>query len=231
MPEALLSNSSRGSVRRASRSAGSIPALLLVFPAALAFALVHDDARDRLRHASVIAPLVYEESAEVRIALSDASLADAKADAIASAVARRYRVSAFAMRDVVDAAFVEARRNRLDPLLILAIIAVESRFNPIAQSQLGAMGLMQIIPRFHADKLSADDAESVLEPDINIRVGAHVLKDCIARGGNEIAGLQLYNGNPSDSSNAYANKVHAERERLQASLRRAGVTSSRVPIA
>ena len=235
MPAVLLVKQKLGHVpRKLSRSAGFIPALALIVPAALAFALVHDDARERLQRAPrVVAPTVVAQSAP--LAPDTVSLAelpdDNEVDALASSVARRYRVSALAMRDVVDAAYDEARRNRLDPLLILAIIAVESRFNPIAQSEMGAMGLMQIVPRYHADKLAADDVASVLDPETNIRVGAHVLKDCIARGGNEVAGLQLYNGSPDDASNAYAHKVRAERQRLQASLRRAGVSAPRGPVA
>ena len=94
-------------------------------------------------------------------------------------------------------------RAAIDPLFIVAVIAVESRFNPIAQSDGGAMGLMQVIPHFHADKFDAK-AGSVFDPETNIQLGATVLKDYISKGGTEIAGLQLYNGSSGDLANSYA---------------------------
>jgi soluble lytic murein transglycosylase-like protein len=134
-------------------------------------------------------------------------------------VARRYRVSLEATRSVVGAAYRAGSRSGVDPLLIVAVIAVESRFNPIAQSVGGAMGLMQVIPHYHADKFDAK-LGSVLDPETNIQLGATVLKDSIKRGGTEIAGLQLYNGSFGDPANGYATRVLAEKQRLQDALRR-----------
>jgi soluble lytic murein transglycosylase-like protein len=141
-------------------------------------------------------------------------------DALVAALARKYRVSTDATKDVVDAAYAEAGRNGLDPLLVIAVIAVESRFNPIAQSDGGALGLMQVIPRYHADKFDAAGGESMLDPRVNIQVGVAVLKEYIRRGGTEIAGLQLYNGAIEDETSAYAHKVLAEKQRLQSLVRR-----------
>jgi soluble lytic murein transglycosylase-like protein len=59
----------------------------------------------------------------------------------------------------------------------------------------------------------------VLDPEINIQVGATVLKEYIARGGSQVNGLQRYNGSTGDPSNAYANKVLGEREWLQRALK------------
>ncbi len=141
-------------------------------------------------------------------------------EGLVAALARKYRVSSEATRDMVDAAYVEARRNGLDPLLIIAVIAIESRFNPIAQSDGGALGLMQVIPRYHGDKFDAAGGESMLDPRTNIQVGAAVLKEYIRRGGTEIAGLQLYNGALDDETSAYAHKVLAEKQRLKSMIRR-----------
>ena len=121
---------------------------------------------------------------------------------------------------MVRSAYREGRRNELDPLLILAVIAVESRFNPIAESEQGAVGLMQIVPRFHMDKVATGDAPTFLLPHANIAIGARILKDSIRRGGGEIAGLQLYNGSFDDETRAYANRVQAERRRLEDALPR-----------
>ena len=113
---------------------------------------------------------------------------DPNAELVAGFVARHYRVARDSARDMVHAAYREGRRNDIDPLLILAVIAVESRFNPIAESEQGAVGLMQIVPRFHMDKVATGDAPSFLLPHANIAIGARILKDSIRRGGGEIAG-------------------------------------------
>ncbi|HWZ74195.1 MAG TPA: transglycosylase SLT domain-containing protein [Casimicrobiaceae bacterium] len=142
-------------------------------------------------------------------------------ETLARVVGIKYRISHDITREFVGTAYLEAKRNRLDPLLIVAVMAVESGFNPAAQSDGGAIGLMQVIPRYHPDKFSAARGESVRDPSTNIRVGSQALKEYIVRGGTEAAGLQLYNGAAGDTSNAYATKVAAERQRLQDAMRRA----------
>jgi soluble lytic murein transglycosylase-like protein len=141
-------------------------------------------------------------------------------DALATSLAKRYRVSSDATRNVVTTAYREGSRIGVDPLLIIAVIAVESRFNPIAESEMGAQGLMQVIPRFHKEHLEGESAEAVLDPHANIRLGARILKDYIRSGGTEVAGLQRYNGATSDESNAYAAKVLGEKQRLKQSVER-----------
>ena len=136
-------------------------------------------------------------------------------------VAQRYKVSVDAVRPVLEAVQVIGQEQRIDPLLIVAVIGVESGFNPFAESTMGAKGLMQIIPRFHRDKLPTGlDARAFLDPVTNIRVGALVLQEAIERRGGVAAGLQYYGGS-SDSERLYANKVLAERARLERAAQRA----------
>ena len=141
-------------------------------------------------------------------------------EALSKLVAGKYRVSRHATRELVRTAYREGIQIGIDPLLILAVVGIESRFNPLAESGAGAVGLMQVIPRYHADKYDAGEGQSVLDPQTNIRVGAKVLKEYIARDGSQVAGLQRYNGSSGDPSNAYANKVLGERQWLQRALRR-----------
>jgi soluble lytic murein transglycosylase-like protein len=148
-----------------------------------------------------------------------AASADPEIEAVANAVARRYRISLEATRELVGTAYREGKVIGVDPLLIIAVMAIESRFNPIAQSDGGAIGLMQVIPRFHADKFDVALGKSVLDPRTNIQLGARVLKEYIKRGGTDMAGLQLYNGASADAGNAYANKVLGERQRLRETAR------------
>lgn len=135
-------------------------------------------------------------------------------------VKRRYRVSADAVLPVFEMAQVIGKERRIDPLLIVAIIGIESGFNPFAESSFGAQGLMQIIPRFHLDKVPVGGGEKpLLDPVINIQVGVQVLEEAIRRRGGLVPGLQYYAGS-SDPDGVYASRVIAEKERLEQAARR-----------
>ncbi len=163
--------------------------------------------------------------------LDGADSADAqKYRALANYVSRKYRIAPDVTEQFVGAAYDAGRQQGLDPLLILAVMAVESRFNPVAESLMGAKGLMQVIPKHHLDKLLEHGGEeAVLDPMINIALGARILKEYVRRTGSLEAGLQFYNGALADPSSQYAQKVFAEKERLQQAVRqfgRPGVRSS-----
>ncbi|MGE5384984.1 MAG: transglycosylase SLT domain-containing protein [Betaproteobacteria bacterium] len=137
--------------------------------------------------------------------------------------ARRYRVSSAALQPIFEAAQVNATELGLDPLLIVAVIAIESRFNPFAESEMGAQGLMQVIPRFHKEKLPADAGKlPFFDPVINVQVGAQALHEYIRRGGLN-GGLQQFAGAADDPEQGYATKVLAEKERLEHAARRRSV--------
>ncbi len=136
-------------------------------------------------------------------------------------VARKYRVAVPAVEVLVEGARASGNGVGLDPLLIIAVMAVESGFNPIAESPMGAQGLMQVIPRFHQDKLDAASGNNgLLDPLVNIQVGALVLKESIRRAGSLESGLQQYAGAVSDDEALYAAKVLAERQRIESAGRR-----------
>lgn len=135
-------------------------------------------------------------------------------------LSRKYRVAAAAIEPLVLAAQATGERAGLDPMLLVAVMAIESGFNPIAESPMGAQGLMQVIPRFHQDKLDAISGSSLLDPMVNIQVGALVLKEYIRRTGSLEAGLQLYAGAVSDDEGLYAAKVLAEKQRIEAAAKR-----------
>lgn len=141
-------------------------------------------------------------------------------------IKRRYRVSPEAVLPVFEVAELIGRERRIDPLLILAIIGVESGFNPFAESSVGARGLMQVIPRFHMDKVpEGADGRQWFDPAVNIRVGVHVLEEAIRRRGGLAAGLQYYAGS-SDAEGGYANKVLAEKARLEKAAHRSAESSA-----
>ncbi|MGQ0653452.1 MAG: transglycosylase SLT domain-containing protein [Betaproteobacteria bacterium] len=138
-------------------------------------------------------------------------------------LSRRFQVAGESIETMVDAAWRAAQRAGLDPLLVLAVISIESRFNPHAESPYGARGLMQIIPRYHRSRIAAQGGESaLLDPEANIVVGTQILQEYVRRTGTIEAGLQYYVGSFSDGSAQYAQKVLAERERLEGVMRSKG---------
>ncbi len=133
-------------------------------------------------------------------------------------LAKRYRIASSASSMLVGAAFESAQAVKIDPLLILAVMAIESRFNPYAESSVGAQGLMQVMSKVHHDKFDDHGGlTAALNPVANIQVGAQILKDMIRRAGSIEAGLKLYVGAGNmESDGGYANKVMAEHARLRA---------------
>jgi len=148
---------------------------------------------------------------------------DAVQQALTRHLSRRFLVAGAMTERIVDAAHRAALEVGLDPLLVLAVISIESRFNPIAESVMGAKGLMQIIPKYHREKLIAAGGEdAVFDPESNILVGARILQEYVYRTGTLEAGLQFYNGAWRDGQASYAHRVLAERSRLQQVIADAG---------
>jgi soluble lytic murein transglycosylase-like protein len=149
---------------------------------------------------------------------------DAVQQALVDHLSRRFFIAAAPTERMVAAAHRAAREVGLDPLLVLAVISIESRFNPIAESVMGARGLMQIIPKYHLDKLlPAGGEDAVFDPESNIHIGTRILQEYVYRTGTLEAGLQFYNGALRDGSAHYAHKVMAERDRLEQVVRDRGL--------
>jgi len=140
---------------------------------------------------------------------------------VAEMLSKRYRVALEAASSFVATAYRVGKESAVDPLLILAVISVESRFNPIAESVMGAKGLMQVIPKFHMEKISVHGNEDVLlDPDVNILVGTQVLREYLRRFGDTETALQAYAGAFEEPTLQYANKVLSERSRIEQALSR-----------
>ena len=136
---------------------------------------------------------------------------------IAFWLARKYRVAPEPLSALVAEAYDLGPKNQLEPTLILAVMAVESGFNPFAQSHVGAQGLMQVMTKVHEDKYQGFGGSlAAFDPVANVRVGVNVLKDCITRGGGLEGGLKLYVGaGPGKDDGGYASRVMSEQNRLQ----------------
>lgn len=132
-------------------------------------------------------------------------------------LAKRYRVASDASNMLVSAAYLTAKEVKIDPLLILSVMAIESGLNPFAESPVGAQGLMQVMSKIHRDKFEEmGGVKAALNPVANIRVGALILKDYVTRGGSLEAGLKLYVGAGAfDNDGGYGSRVIAEYRRLK----------------
>jgi len=136
--------------------------------------------------------------------------------AVTEFISRRYRVSDLAVAGFVAAAYRAGAQYSVDPLLILAVMPIESRYNPVAESVMGAKGLMQVIAKHHPEKLAEHGGEqALLDPEINIAVGAQILREYYRRFGDLETSLQMYAGAFDEPTSQYANKVLAEKARLE----------------
>ena len=134
---------------------------------------------------------------------------------VAEYIAKRYRIADAAATHFVSIAYRAADQHRLDALLILAVMAIESRYNPVAESVMGAKGLMQVIPKYHQEKLYEHGGDhALLEPEVNILVGAQILREYQRRFGDTETALQQYAGALDEPTSAYSAKVLAEKARL-----------------
>lgn len=138
--------------------------------------------------------------------------------AIAFWLSKKYGVAPEPLSVLVASAFEIGTQAKLDPTLILAIMAIESGFNPFAQSPVGAQGLMQVMTAVHRDKYEQFGGHmAAFDPVTNLRVGVKVLQECIHRAGSVAGGLKFYVGAANlEDDGGYPAKVMAEHARLLA---------------
>lgn len=169
-----------------------------------------------------------DASAKEESALSATTPAEAASDAAAAApstlsprmqraldyVKTRYKVSKEAVHPLFETVQRISKEHGIDPLLIVAIIGIESGFKSDAKSAGGGHGLMQIIPRYHLNKIPDGlGVKGLMDPAVNVKVGTIILDDAISRAGNPVGGLQSYNG--SKKKKLFANRVLAEKARME----------------
>jgi len=161
----------------------------------LAFEWLQTRHEERALASGDVLQAVAEPDASTRATATDPRELTRQQAAVAKWIARRYKVAQEPIAALVQEAWAIGQRAGLDPTLILAIMAVESSFNPFAQSPVGAQGLMQVMTRVHDDKYEAfGGTHAAFDPISNLRVGVQVLKECIARAGNLQEGLKHYVG-------------------------------------
>jgi len=187
----------------------------------------------RLEASGDLLGLVNEPMAVARATAADPTELTREQANVAKWLSRRYRVAPEPISRLVQEAWEIGDRAKLEPTLILAIMAIESSFNPFAQSSVGAQGLMQVMTQVHDDKYEAfGGTHAAFDPVTNVRVGVQVLKECIRRAGSVEGGLRYYVGAallPDDGG--YAAKVLFEQRHLQrvAAGQRVAINVSRNP--
>ena len=139
---------------------------------------------------------------------------------VAQWLAQKYRVAPEPLAALVAEAHVLSRSSKLPAHLILAVMAIESNFHPYIQSKVGAQGLMQVMPKVHAQRYEEFGGKlAAFDPITNLRVGVSVLVDSIKlKGGNVDDGLRFYLGGDATAvgSDGYVAKVRAEQAHMDA---------------
>ena len=136
--------------------------------------------------------------------------------AVADFFEKKYSLDRSKIEEYVSNTILIAKEVNIDPVLLLAVISVESNFNPNTKSHAGAEGLMQVMTSVHRDKYALyGGTQEAVKPEVNIRVGAYILKYLIATAGSLRNGLKFYVGAANaEDDGGYADKVMAERNRL-----------------
>lgn len=159
-----------------------------------------------------------EPDAVARATATDPRELSRQQAAVAHWLARRYHVAPEPISRLVQEAWAVGDRAKVEPTLILSVMAIESGFNPFAQSAVGAQGLMQVMTHVHDDKYEAFGGTlAAFDPVTNLRVGVQVLKECIQRAGSLEEGLRYYVGAANLAEDTgYASRVLAEHDLLKA---------------
>lgn len=133
-----------------------------------------------------------------------------KIDILVKHLSKEYKLNNPYTKEILYTLYNETEKAKIDPLLFLSLIEVESSFNQFAQSHVGAIGLSQVMPEYHQSKIQIIAKENLDLWSIrgNIKVGVKVLQEYISMSdGNVEEALQRYNGSLHDTSKKYSKKV------------------------
>lgn len=140
---------------------------------------------------------------------------------LATRISSDYNLAPQAAEFLVKESQQAAEQQKVDPVLLLAIVGAESRFNPYVISSSGAIGLTQTMPSAHPSKVKAvnDQGSTLVDPSSNLHVGAAILAEYLNKNrGDKVAALQQYNGAGDDRQAKYAHRILHIYDRLRAQL-------------
>lgn len=160
------------------------------------------------RHVATLGITPEPNAIERATAVNPADLPKEQAE-VAFWISKKYKVAPEPLAALVSEAYEIGTETKLEPTLLLAIMAVESSFNPFAQSPVGAQGLMQVMTKIHSDKYEHfGGMHAAFDPKTNLRVGVQVLQECIRRAGSLRGGLKYYVGAANHATDGgYGDKV------------------------
>ncbi len=131
--------------------------------------------------------------ATVSPAIGDTSTPAPAASDIVAMLRKQFRVAPADSMRIAQAVLTEASRYAMSPMLLLAVMSVESGFDRHAVSSVGAMGLMQVLPAAHPHLLAG--GRDLTDPAVNVRIGSAILRGYLdAAGGDLDAALRRYSG-------------------------------------
>ncbi len=157
----------------------------------------------------------------------DGRLADALHDVHARLRVAAPRLAPEERRTLAEVIVLEADRARLDPLLVLAVIEVESRFDATARSGAGAVGLMQLLEPTLESELARHGLErgDPHDPIINVQAGVRYLRRLMNSFRRQDVALMAYNAGPNRivgylREGEIPERFHVYPRRVNAALRR-----------
>ncbi|ABE35897.1 transglycosylase SLT domain protein [Paraburkholderia xenovorans LB400] len=176
----------------------------IMFPFAAA---AHAAETDAAAQSAVSAPLI---ASDATLEAGLPTLSD-----ITAVLRAQFRVAPAESLQIARAVLTEADRHAISPILLLAVMAVESSFDRYAVSVAGARGLMQILPAAHPQLIAG--AADLTDPAINVRIGSTILRRYLDQSGGDLdAALLRYSG----GGRGYARRVVLRMRSFDASLGR-----------
>ena len=136
---------------------------------------------------------------------------------VARFLAKKYNLAPAYIGALVVEANALSVKSKIPANLILAVISIESNFNPYVENKFGAQGLMQVIIQVHKKRYEEFGGNlAAFDPISNLRVGVRILFDCIKfKGGSVDEGLRYYLGRtPGEDDGGYVEKVHNYQDEL-----------------
>lgn len=127
-------------------------------------------------------------------------------DRLVDYITETYRISN--AKVLVDIVTDIAESRNIEPSLVLAIISVESSFNPKARNESGAKGLMQVMTPLHNKRFPSHNLH--FEPVTNIEVGLDIWQECEQKSKNFNQAAKCYSG----GSETWASKVKRQKQKF-----------------
>lgn len=153
---------------------------------------------------------------------------DYDAEKIANYYGTKYQRDIEYLLTIIHHTATAAKENNVSPFILLAIISHESNFLHTAQNNSGAAGLMQIMPAIHKKRFERyGGIRMTFVPEVNIRVGATILRDCIAIMKSVSGGLRCYAGTINSDDGGFINFVLSEASMIKKMASRAPAAAPR----